>query len=377
MKNENEKNRVKFGILSGIIGVVTNTILCAFKIVVGILSGIISITADGINNLSDMGSSAISLFGYKFSNKPADEKHPFGHARIEYILSLIIGISVISIGINLISGSIGKIIEHAPAVTTYSTMAMIILGVSIFVKVSLAFIYYSFFVKTKSLPLKAVAIDSLSDILGTAAILIALLISRFTGINLDGYVGILASLIIIISGIKIILESLSPLLGERPRKELINTIITEIKSNKAVLGIHDLTIHNYGPNRNFASAHVEVDARIDIMISHDMIDNIERKLKEQNIFLVIHLDPVVVGDAHTDLVKAAAAQILNDIDTNLTLHDFRMVVGTTHSNLIFDIVAPTELSMSDSELITLVQEKIQQYNPTYFAVIQVDHNYIS
>lgn len=368
--------RKKVGYISSIVGIILNAVLCGCKIFIGLFFNIISITADGINNLSDIGSSAISMVGYKMANKPADKKHPFGHARIEYVLSLIIGISIISIGFGLVTSSIEKLISKS--VSTYNIIAMGILAGSIVLKIFLSVFNYVLYKKTDLLPLKATAFDSLTDIAATTCILITVIVAYKTKINLDGYMGILASLFIMFSGAKIIVESMHPLLGERPCKELIERIVNKINSYENVLGMHDLTIHNYGSNQNFASVHIEVDSKVDIMISHDMIDNIERDFKEQeNINLIIHLDPVITDDPTIDEIKAKTLAKIKEIDQRLTLHDFRMVIGNTHSNLIFDIVIPADFDISNDSLTEQVQEKISQINSCYFAVINIDRNYIN
>ncbi|MEG1608757.1 MAG: cation transporter dimerization domain-containing protein [Clostridia bacterium] len=218
--------------------------------------------------------------------------------------------------------------------------------------------------------------DAFNDIISTSCIIAALIISRYTNVNLDGYAGLLISVIIIVAGIKIITEALNPLLGERPCAELVEKISKKLNDNPNVLGMHDLTIHNYGPNRNFASVHVEVDAKVDILVSHDMIDNIEREFREDNIFLVVHLDPVIIDDMATLEIKSKTIEKLKEINADLTLHDFRMVVGATHSNLIFDIVVPFEFHISDDDLIQLMQNKVKEINENYFAVIEIDRNYV-
>ncbi|MEG1646692.1 MAG: cation diffusion facilitator family transporter [Clostridia bacterium] len=377
MKNKANKikNRNSFGILSGIVGIFANTFLCASKLVLGFLFKSVSVMADGINNLSDVGSSMISIIGFKLSDKPADKKHPFGHARIEYILSLIIGITIIIIGAQLLTNSFDKIINKGD--TTFSYLTVAILCTSILLKIFLSSLNYAFFKKTNSLPLKATAQDALNDIISTTLILISAIISRFTGINLDGFVGIFASILIAISGIKIIIEALHPLLGESPCHDLVNQIVSKIGKYEGVLGIHDLTIHNYGPNRNFASVHVEVDAKISILDSHDMIDNIERDLKNDGIHLVIHMDPIVIDNNEVSVLRLETIKIVQEIDPELTLHDFRVAFGTTHNNLIFDIVVPQDFKMKDAEIIALISEKISEKEPSNFAVIEVDHNYIS
>lgn len=375
MSNNEEKLRLNYGLKSGIIGIVTNSLLCISKIFVGMFFGIVSITADGINNLSDTGSSAISLVGYKMSGKPADKKHPFGHARLEYVLSLIIGISIIAIGLNLIVGSVDKIISKSA--TPFKIVSIIILAASIVLKIMIMTINFCFFKKTGSLPLKAIAVDALNDIISTSCIILALIISRYTSVNLDGYAGVLISILIIVSGVKIISEVLTPLLGERPCKELVEKICNKLNGTAGVLGIHDLTIHNYGPNRNFASVHVEVDANVDILVSHDMIDNIEREFRDENVILVIHLDPVVVNDSATSNIKMLVIEKLKSINCDLTLHDFRMVWGATHSNLIFDVVVPTDFNISDQDLIQQIQDKVSEIDKNYFIVIEIDRNYIS
>lgn len=368
------KSNQKIGVLSGIVGIFANIFLCICKMTVGLIFNLISVTADGINNLADSGSSIISIIGYKAAGKPADKKHPFGHARIEYLLSLIIGISVIIVGVQLAISSVQKIIS--PTQSPFHYAIIIALSISILVKVFLGLFNYKLFKKTQSLPLKATSIDSINDIIATSMILIAYLISDATSFNLDGYVGVIVSIVIAISGIKIITQSLSPLLGEKPCDELINTIYSKILNYEGVLGLHDLTVHNYGPNRNFASVHVEIDSEKNILDSHDLIDTIECDFRKMDINLVIHMDPIVINNPVVTKLKEQIITIINDIDPLLSMHDFRVAMGTTHSNLIFDVVIPCDFRLTNEQIGNAINEKVVKINSTYRTVINYDKNYI-
>ncbi len=372
---ENAQVRENYGKLAGIVGIATNLILFLFKIIAGTLSGSISIIADAVNNLSDSGSSIITLIGFKISGKPADAKHPYGHARMEYISGLIVSFIIMFLGFELARSSVEKIIH--PKTPQFSWLVAVILLVSILMKLWQCLFYRKIGRRIDSSVLSATSLDSRNDILATSSVLAAALITYLTSFNLDGYMGVAVALFIMISGIKIIIDTASPLLGNAPPEELVCKIYQKILSYDGIVGLHDLSVHNYGAGKCFASVHCEVSACQDIMVSHDIIDNIERDfLKEMDIHMVIHLDPVVINNEQTNELKAAVKNLIRQISPQIGMHDFRVVWGISHSNLIFDIVVPFEFKWSDDELIALITEKIQQIDPSYRAVIIVDHNYV-
>ncbi len=372
---ENARVRENYGKLAGIVGIATNLILFLIKIIAGTLSGSISITADAVNNLSDSGSSVVTLIGFKISGKPADADHPYGHARMEYISGLIVSFIILVLGFELAKTSAEKIIHPQPP--QFSWLVVVILLVSVLMKLWQCLFYRKIGRRIDSSALAATSLDSRNDILATSSVLAAIVITSLTGFNLDGYMGVVVALFIMISGIKLIMDTASPLLGNAPSKELVRKIYQKIQSYEGIVGLHDLSIHNYGAGKCFASVHCEVSAGKDIMVSHDIIDNIERDfLKDMDIHMVIHLDPVVINNEQTNELKAAVKNLIRQISPQIGMHDFRVVWGISHSNLIFDIVVPFEFKWSDDELIALITEKIQQIDPSYRAVIIVDHNYV-
>ena len=371
----NAKVRERYGKFAGVTGIVTNILLFMFKITVGTIFNSISITADAINNLSDSGSSLITLAGFKISGKPADEKHPYGHARMEYISGMIVSFLILVLGFELSKSSVEKIIN--PQETRFNIISILVLAVSILIKLWQSMFYRRIGNIIESGTLLATSVDSRNDILSTSAVLVAAIIALLTGYNLDGYMGFIVAMFIFFSGIRLIRETISPLLGMAPNKELVDRIYKKILSYEGIIGLHDLTIHNYGPGKCFASVHCEVQAEQDIMVSHDIIDNIERDfLKEEGIHMVIHLDPVVTDNARINELKAIVENIIRDISPKISMHDFRVVFGISHSSLIFDIVVPFEFEMSDDELIQLISDKIHEVNGNYHSVIMVDHHYV-
>lgn len=373
-KNVNEpKVRNAYGILATVVGLICNVILCAAKIAVGVLSKSMAILADGLNNFTDAGSSVVSMLGFRWANKPADKEHPFGHARYEYITGLIIAFIVLFLGFELIVSSVEKITAGEKTVATVIMMA--VLAFSVVVKFGMFFYYRSVSRKIGSGSLKAAGADSLNDCISTIAILVCTVITYFTGVELDGYVGIAVALFIVFNGIKLIKETMSPLLGEKPSPSLVKKISEEICAYDGVKGIHDLIVHNYGPNRYFASVHVEVDAKTDVLGSHELVDTIEREFLEKGINLVIHMDPVIVDDERVNALKQIAVDALKSIDESLALHDFRVVWGENRKNLIFDVVAPYGFRLDDKELVAMLDEKIKETDPAAYPVISVDKDF--
>ena len=371
----NAKVHERFGEFSGVVGVITNLLLFLIKIIAGLVFQSIAITADAINNLSDSASSIVTLVGFKLAGKPADEEHPYGHARIEYLSGLIVSFSILTLGLQLAQSAFGKIMN--PVNAEFSVVTVVILVIAIIAKIWQCQFYKKVGTMIGSTAIAATAADSKNDVFATGSILIGIIITRLTGFNLDGFMGMAVALFIMASGVKLIIATSNPLLGLAPSKELVDDIYKTIISYDGILGIHDLNVHNYGPMRRFASVHCEVSAAQNILISHDIIDNIERDfLHNKGIHLVIHLDPIVTDDPRTNELKAQVEDILKKISPTISMHDFRVVWGTTHSNLIFDVCVSFEFNMTDGELNDLIIERIHLLDETYHAVITVDHDYV-
>lgn len=369
------KVRANYGKLGGIFGLVTNVILCVVKIISGLVTSSIAIIAEGINNLSDAGSSIITLIGFKLSKAPADAEHPYGHERIEYVAGLIISIIIMIIGVNLTINSIQKIIS--PTTTIFSYLVIALLIVSILVKLLQVYVYRSIGKLIDSQTLIATATDSLNDCISTTAVIVSLIVSKLAGFNLDGYMGLVVSFFIIYSGIKLIKDTSNLLIGVAPDEEFVKKISDKLNSYDGVLGIHDLIVHSYGPHRTFVTVHVEVDSEIDINESHDMIDNIEYDFKKDlNIELVVHMDPVNTNDPVTISLREKVEELLHEIDPELTFHDFRVVKGVTHTNLIFDVELPPQYDKTPKEVQDLIQKKVSEYDPKLYTVINIDQNYV-
>lgn len=367
--------RQRYGKFAGVVGIISNLVLFVIKIVAGAIFNSIAITADAINNLSDSGSSLVTLLGFKIAGKPADKQHPFGHARMEYLSGLIVSFLVLFLGLQLIKSSVEKIIN--PQETQFTLLTMAVLVVAIMIKLWQALFYRKVGRRIDSTALLATAVDSRSDILATSAVLVAALISKLTGYNLDGYMGVVVALFIIYTGAQLVKDTSSPLLGMAPSKEMVDGIYRKILSYEGIIGLHDLRVHNYGEAQYFASVHCEVPASQDIMVSHDIIDNIERDFfKEQGLHMVIHLDPVVADDEKTNELRREVQEIVMTIAPEISMHDFRVVWGVSHTNLIFDIVVPFGLKRDDDEIVDAITAKVYQINPTYNSVITVDHQYV-
>ena len=371
---ENHHVREAYGKLAGIVGIISNIILFIIKFTVGILFKSISVTADAVNNLSDAGSSIITLIGFKLSGKPADAKHPYGHARMEYITGLVVSFIIILLGVELTKNSFDKVLHPEESVFSYLTIFVLI--ISVLMKLWQGMFNKKVGKTIHSTAIEATAADSINDVVATSAVLLSTIIAKWTGIHLDGYMGVLVAVFILVSGVKMIGETINPLLGMAPDQEMVDHINQKIMSYDTVLGIHDLVVHNYGPQRCFASVHVEVPASQDILISHDIIDNIERDFaKDMDIHLVVHLDPIVTDDETTNLLKAQVKHIVKDISPDLSIHDFRAVIGVSHTNLIFDVCVPFSVKMSDAEITGMISRKVKEIDPTYYTVIVVDRSY--
>lgn len=370
-----EKVRNRYGILSGAVGIVLNIILSTFKIIFGRITGSISITADGFNNIFDAGSSIISLAGFKISGKPADKDHPFGHGRIEYVSALVLAFLILVMGVELVKTSVSKFSDRSPVLFNYAAVIVIVL--SILGKIWLAYFNSKVGKRINSLAVDAVVKDSISDILSTTATLIALIVSNYTSFPIDAVMGIAVALFIAYSGIGILKDTLGPILGEPPEAQIVNDMVSKISSFEGVLGVHDLIVHTYGASKIFASIHVEVAADVDVLISHDMIDNIEKDVHDSmGIELTVHLDPIDTNDERVSAYKAVVTDIAAKINSELTIHDFRIVDGQTHTNLIFDTVKPYSVKLSNEELKDEFSKRIRQELPKCFAVINIDNNYV-
>ncbi len=369
------KGRELFGRLAGAVGIICNLILSIMKLIIGTVTNSVSITADATNNISDAGSSIVTLVGFRLSGKPADKDHPYGHARIEYISSLIISFIILLIGCSIFKESVIKIFK--PEESLFNIATVIILVVSIIVKLWLSVFNTYLGKQIDSKALEATAIDSRNDVITTTAVLIASVISHFTGFNLDGYMGVIVSIFILISGINLVKETLNPLLGQPPTKEMFESIEKKILSYDNVLGVHDLMVHSYGPNTYFASAHIEMDAKIDVLVCHDIMDQIERDFKSDlNIHLVVHLDPTILDSPEINELKEMVNDIICEIDRELTFHDFRVVMGEENKNVLFDVVVPPEYKYSDEELEKMITKRITEMsNGKIFTVLVVDHSY--
>ena len=365
--------RERYGTLAAAVGILSNIFLCIIKGLIGLFSGSIAVTADAVNNLSDAGSSVITLLAFKIAGKPADEEHPYGHARMEYISGMAVSFIIILLGLELMGSSFEKILH--PEEVGVSALTYLVLIVSIAVKLWQGMFNRNLGKRISSEALQATAADSLNDVFSTGAVLLSTLVYQFTAIPIDGWVGMLVAIFITVSGVKLIMETGSPLLGQAPDPQMVQELEEKITAYDGVIGIHDLQVHNYGPGRVFATVHAEVPANRDILVSHDIIDNIEREVGlEMNLNLVIHMDPVVTDDERLNQLHAQVQQIVAGIDSNLSMHDFRAVFGPTHTNLVFDVVVPPGFSLSDSELSRRIEQQVQTLG-SYFCVITVDHNY--
>ncbi|WP_416327125.1 cation diffusion facilitator family transporter [[Eubacterium] hominis] len=378
IKNYKETNREEvrhaYGNLTSTVGVINNIVLFAFKFIAGTLARSVSITADAVNNLSDAGSSIISLVSFKISSKPADEKHPFGHARYECIASMVVATLILILGMELIKTSVDKILH--PEMIEFSWLSVVVLVFSISVKLWM-YTYNKHYGKLlKSSIMEATAADSISDVMATGAVLLSTIISPLIHFNLDGYMGVIVACFIIFAGLGIIKSALDELLGKAPDEELVKMIQKKVEEYPGALGMHDLVIHDYGSHRTFASLHVEVDHRVDVLKSHDMIDNMEKDFKDQlGIETVIHMDPIVIDDPLTNELREYMKDLVKNIDEHLSMHDFRMVQGTTHSNLIFDVVVPFQVKLSNTQILEEIKQRVTATYPNYFVVVTFDRAY--
>lgn len=354
-----------------VVGIIANLLLAGIKLFAGIISGAISITADAMNNLSDAGSQVVSFISFKMAGKPADRDHPFGHARIEYVASMIVSFLVLLVGFELMTDSVKKIFE--PSENSYSTVVIVILVISVVCKLWLFFFGRSAAKRIKSDVIKAAATDSLSDAIATSALLVSAIISKLSGFDADAYMGVAVAVIIMIAGVKILNETKNSILGSAPEPELIEQIASIAREYDEVLGIHDMVVHNYGAGNTIASFHVEVDGEANVFHTHDVIDTIEKRLySELSVRATVHMDPIVTDDERVNALRVRVEALVRAVDERFTIHDFRFVEGVTHSNLIFDVNVPFEMKMSDDEVKRAISLKISELDPNYFVVMTID-----
>lgn len=363
--------RQAYGILCGAVGIFLNLCLFAGKFLAGTVSNSIAITADAFNNLSDAGSSIITLIGFKMAGQKPDPSHPFGHGRIEYVSGLLVSVVILLMGVELLKSSVSKILH--PEELAFSPIALGILLCSILVKCYMFLYNRKLGKRLDSSAMLATATDSLSDTMATTVVLIATVTGHFTGLAIDGWCGVLVGLFICYAGYGAARDTVSPLLGQAPEKEFVRQINDIVMSYSDILGIHDLIVHNYGPGRVLISLHAEVPADGELLALHDTIDTIEHDLRDTlHCHAVIHMDPVCVGDEQTMRLKALVAGYIKEIGDTVSMHDFRIVTGPTHTNLIFDVAVPYDFHLSDRELTEMLTARIQRDNPNYYAVIDVD-----
>ena len=375
-KNYKEPSvRQAYGVLSGAVGIGLNILLFFGKWLAGTISGSIAIIADAFNNLSDAGSSIITLIGFRLSGQEPDPEHPFGHGRMEYISGLLVSVAILVMGFELIGSSIGKL--RSPEPIESSALVFGILIASILVKLYMFFYNHSLSKKIESAAMKATSVDSLSDTVSTTLVLIATLISKYTGLLLDGWFGILVGLFILYTGGSTLKETIDLLLGQPPKQEFIDEVKEIVLGHSMVHGVHDLIVHDYGPGRVMISLHAEVDVNGDIQDIHEQIDHIEHELQEKlHCSATIHMDPIVTDDKEVLAMKAKVEEMVHFLDESFSMHDFRMVKGSTRTNLIFDVEVPRKTSYTDNEIVNWLKERIHELpGSKYFAVIQIDHEY--
>ena len=368
--------RTRYGQFAGIVGIVCNVIRCLGKGAIGLISGSVSIVADAVNNLSDAASNIVSLLGFKLASRPADAEHPYGHGRYEYLAGLVVAALVLAIGINLVGSSVNKILNPEPA--EFSAPLVAVLALSILVKLWMATFNRTVGRRIGSDTLEATAVDSRNDVISTAAVLVCACISQVAGIDLDGWAGAGVGLFIVWSGIGLVRDTVDPLLGQAPSPELVDHIRAKIMSYPGVLGTHDLMVHDYGPGRQFASAHVEMAAEADPLESHDLIDNIEQDFKnDDHLIVTLHYDPIVTDDPTVADMRNWINQAVKIIDPRVSIHDLRCVPGPTHTNVIFDCVRPSDLDLSEDQLRRRVTEIVRNHYPRTIPKITVDESYVS
>jgi len=372
---KNREVRQRYGYLTGFTGVVANILLFSMKLAIGLYLNSIAVMADAFNNLSDVASSVVTIFGFMMSGKPADKEHPFGHGRFEYIAALVVSFMVMLVGFEFVKSSISRIMN--PEALSFDVYTFAILVASILVKVWLSFFNKSIGKAIGSKVMEATAFDSLSDVIATSVVALSLAASIWIASPIDGYVGLVVSVFILYNGFNLIKDTLNPLLGDAPDEELVKAIMDKTLSYKAIIGIHDLIVHNYGPGRVVASIHAEIPYNMDIMEAHDIIDLAEKEISEElGIHVVIHMDPINTDDRLVQKAQLQVLEILEDFPQELTIHDFRIVGGEKHMNLVFDMVVPYDFVEKDEKnLVEEVKKAIKKRHPNYDAIITVDRQY--
>ena len=372
---KNPKVRTKYGTLSSLTGIVVNFILSITKVIVGIISNSMSIISDGLNNITDAGSSVITMIGFKMSQKKVDDDHPWGHGRMEYISAFIVDMLIVLVGIELFKSSIDKIIN--PVMPDISVITITILVIAIMAKLWLFFFYKKIAKAINSEAIKGNAYDSISDVVSTLVVLVSALVAKFANISIDGYVSILVSIFILFTGFKALKETVDILLGSKPDPELVKGIEEFTKKYDMIVGIHDMMVHDYGPGRKIVSFHAEVPANSDICMAHDVIDQMEQDIYEEfNCITTIHMDPIEVDDEEINKMREITEKIVKGINEKYSIHDFRMTNGGGRINLIFDLVIPREEKVESDKLKVQVQQKIHSENPKYYAVPKVEYSYV-
>ena len=367
--------RHAYGVLCGAFGVFLNIVLFGIKLAAGMIAGSVAITADAFNNLSDAGSSIVSMVGFRMAGQKPDPEHPFGHGRIEYVTGLVVSMIIILMGFELLKSSFNKIMH--PELPVFTPVVALILIISIIVKLYMFFYNTKVSQRIRSAAMKATALDSFTDSIATLVVLGCAIIGYYTGLCLDGWCGLAVSFFVLYAGISAAKDTIDPLLGSKPSKEYVEAIEKFVTSYDEIIGIHDLIVHDYGPGRMMISLHAEVAADRNILDVHDTIDNIERKINDTlGCSCVIHMDPVVTNDDMTDRMKKLCALIVKSVDAKFTIHDFRMVKGPSHTNLIFDVVAPFDCKLSEQEIINTICAKVESLPGNHYAVIQVDRPYV-
>lgn len=366
--------RQAYGLLSGGVGIVLNLLLSAGKFVAGVLTGSIAVTADAFNNLSDAGSSVVTLVGFRMAAKRADDDHPFGHGRIEYLSGLAVAVAILVVGLELAKSSLEKVLH--PVEVAFSWLSVGILCASILVKLWMFFFDRNLSRRIGSAAMMATATDSLSDAAATSAVLLGTLVGHFADLYIDGWVGVLVAVFILRAGWGAAKDTLDPLLGQSPDPELVRGIQETVLGRPEIVGMHDLVVHDYGPGRCMASLHAEVPMDADILVIHDVIDNLERELRRKlGVEVVIHMDPIAVGDPRTDALKAQVTELVRRIDPDMTIHDFRMTAGPEHTNLIFDVAVPYHCRLEDEQVQEAIGAAVKALPGNYYTVVSVDHVY--
>lgn len=372
---QNQKVRSNYATLSSVTGIIANFLLFVGKLVIGIISASVAIIADAFNNIGDAGSSIVTLIGFRFSGKHADKEHPMGHGRFEYISAFIVDVLIIFVGVELFKTSVEKIIE--PQATDISTVTLVFLGVAIAVKAWLFFFYRKIAKKINSSAIRGASYDSISDVVATTLVFVSALLSKYAGLNIDGYAGILVAAFIFYTGIKAAKETIDLLLGGTPDKGIVKKIAEFVKRYPEVIGIHDVMVHDYGPGRQIISFHAEVSAKSDFSYVHDVIDNIERDIQKEYGYLVtIHLDPIVVDDEKVSEMYDFVKKAVKEVDESYEIHDFRMTYGGNHINLIFDLSIPVDSKVNDEDAAKAVEDKIKSLRPECNCVIKAEHPFV-